>query len=86
MIPFSVLSYRAQRALYNRDVPITKRAARKAIRTGLLKPGYGYRYGVKLHEEVCLWAGVPFERKKTKKDWKFDPFTGQPITSNQLST
>lgn len=82
----SGLSARAENVLYYAQVDCDKNLVRDALRNGKLKPG-GYRgYGKKVDEELRAWCGLPSLPKwvpiyAPRKLWKFNPLTGEPITS-----
>jgi hypothetical protein len=53
------LSYRANRCLLRSAIPITKKAVRHALQTGILSPGKRpSNYGKQTHAELCRWASV----------------------------
>ena len=41
----------------------SKETAKKAIESGILKPGLILHYGWGTHVEVCKWAGLPIPQK-----------------------
>lgn len=62
------LSTRALTCLRARGIH-TKEEAKAAILNRFLKPGNPSNYGVKTHNEVCAWCGLPTKKTLKYKAW-----------------
>ena len=78
--PIYGLSVRAANSLLNRDLN-TREKIIAAIASGEIAEKCNIRnFSRKTYVEVCTWAGVD-PKLRGRKHWKFDPYTGEPLST-----